>query len=426
MSTEAAAAPHTNWAGNLAYRSARIVAAATVAEAQEAVRSSAKLTTLGSRHCFNEIADTTGTHLSLARLNRVLALDRAAMTVTVEGGIRYGDLGPALAAEGFALANLASLPHISIAGAIATATHGSGAANRNLAAAVTALEFIAADGNLVSLSRAKDGDTFAGAVVHLGALGPIVKLTLAIEPIFYARQDVYLGLPFATLAKNFDAIISAAHSVSLFTDWRGADVHQAWVKSRTAADDASPARRDFFGARPATEKMHPLAGVDPTNCTEQFGRPGPWHERLPHFRMEFTPSRGEEIQAEYFVAREDAVAAFAALRPLGDRLASALIISEIRAIAADDLWLSPAYRRNIAAFHFTFHRDWPAVQRALPLIEGALAPFSPLPHWGKVFAVAPEKVRAGYPRLADFRTLAMQHDPAGKFRNAFVDKYVFA
>jgi xylitol oxidase len=425
MAADNTTVPHANWAGNLAYGATHRVAPASVAEAQAAVRAATKLTTLGTRHCFNAIADTAGTHLSLARLNRILALDRTARTVTVEGGIRYGELGPALAAEGFALANLASLPHISIAGAIATATHGSGARLGNLAAAVTALEFIAADGGLAALSRARDGDRFAGAVVHLGVLGPVTQLTLAVEPLFHVRQDVYLDLPFAALAENFAAVMDAGYSVSLFTDWRGDAVRQAWVKRRTVPDDAAPAPADFFGARPATTKMHPLAGVDPTYCTEQAGRPGPWHERLPHFRMEFTPSRGDEIQAEYFVDRQDAVAAIAALRTVGDTLAPVLMISEIRAVAADDLWLSPACRRDVAAFHFTFHRDWPAVRAALPAIEGVLAPFAPRPHWGKVFALAPAEIAAGYPRLADFRALAAAHDPAGKFRNAFLETYVF-
>jgi len=417
--------PTTNWAGNFTYGARNFVAAQTLAEAQDAVRAARKLRVLGSRHSFNAVGDTEGTHLSLAGLHRVLALDRAALTVTVEGGIRYGELGPVLAAKGFALANLASLPHISIAGAVATATHGSGARLGNLATSVTALEFIAADGSLVSLSRDKDGDTFAGAVVHLGALGPVTKLTLAIEPAFSVRQNVYLDLPFATLAQNFDEVVSAAYSVSLFTDWRGEVVQQAWLKQRLAANDASPAPADFFGADPALTKMHPLAGVDPTNCTEQFGRPGPWHERLPHFRMEFTPSRGEEIQAEYFVDRREAVDAIAALRTVGEALAPILMISEIRAIAADDLWLSPAFARPLVAFHFTFHRDWPAVERVLPAIEAALAPFSPLPHWGKVFTLPPSQVMTGYPCLADFRALAAAHDPAGKFRNAFLERYVF-
>lgn len=425
MPTANATGPRANWAGNFTYSARRFAEPETVSDACTVVSAADKLATLGSRHCFNHIADTTGTHLSLARLNRVLAIDRAAMTVTVEGGIRYGELGPALAAEGFALANLASLPHISIAGAIATATHGSGARLGNLATAITGIEFIAADGTLVSLSRADDPATFAGAVVHLGALGPLTKLTLAIEPAYSVRQDVYLDLPFAALIENFREIMGAATSVSLFTDWRGERIGQAWLKQRTVYDDAAPAAPDFFGARPAIEKMHPLPGVDPTNCTEQLGRPGPWHERLPHFRMEFTPSQGEEIQAEYFVDRADAPAAITAMRTVGDRLAPVLMISEIRAIAADDLWLSPAYKRDLAAFHFTFHRDWPAVQRALPAIEEALAPFAPLPHWGKVFAMAPEKIGAGYPRLSDFRALAARHDPAGKFRNAFLDRFVF-
>ncbi len=410
----------TNWAGNLTYNAKAFLAPASVAAAQEAVRAAAKLRVVGSRHCFNDIADTDGTHLSLEKQRRVLSLDTGARTVTVEGGTRYGDLATELHAAGYALHNLASLPHISIAGAIATATHGSGIALGNLATAVTAIEFIGADGELFTLSGDKDGDAFAGAVVNLGALGVMTKLTLAVEPAFDVRQDLWRDLPLAELTANFDAIMSAGYSVSLFTDWRSDAIDQVWIKSRA---DAFVQRASFYGAHPATAKMHPLPGHDATASTEQLGAPGAWHDRLPHFRMDFTPSSGAELQAEYFVPRERAAEAIRILHRWGRALGPYLMVSEMRTIAADDLWLSPAYKRDLVAFHFTFRQEY-GVRRVLHEMEAQLAPLDPLPHWGKLFSISPEKVRAGYPRLADFRALAAKHDPAGKFRNAFVDKYV--
>ncbi len=411
----------TNWAGNLTYNATALVAPADIPEAQEIVRRTPRIRVLGSRHCFNEIADTDATHLSLENQRRMLSLDTARRTVTVEGGIRYGDLATQLHAAGYALHNLASLPHISIAGAIATATHGSGVTLGNLATAVRAIEFIGADGELFTLSRDKDGDTFAGAVVNLGALGVMTKLTLAVEPTFDVRQDLWLDLPLAELTANFDAVVSAAYNVSLFTDWRGDTINQVWIKSR--ADVFTP-RGDFYGATPATAKMHPLAGHDAAATTDQLGAAGPWHERLPHFRMDFTPSSGAELQAEYFVARERAVEAIGILRRWGRALGPYLFVSEIRTIAADDLWLSPAYKRDVVAFHFTLRQEY-GVRRLLYELEAQFAPLDPVPHWGKLFSLAPEKVRAGYPRMDDFRALATRYDPAGKFRNAFVDKYVF-
>ncbi len=418
-------APRTNWVGNLTYGAERLVLPDSVGEAQEAVRAATKLRVVGSRHCFNDIADTTGTHLSLERLRRVLSVDKARRQVTVEGGARYGDIGPYLHEQGYALHNLASLPHISVAGATATATHGSGMALGNLATAVAAIEFIDAAGDPVVLSREKDRDAFPGAAVSLGALGVITKLTLDVQPAFDVRQDVYRDLPLTALEAHFEEIMSSGYSVSLFTDWRRDTIEQVWVKSRVEAGGASPAPDSLFGARPATRNLHPLVELDAVNCTEQMGVVGPSYDRLPHFRMGFTPASGEDLQVEYFVPLDKAVAAAKALRRHGDKLAPLLMIGEVRTIAADDLWMSPCYRQACVAFHFSFKLDVPALMRLLPGLEEVLAPFNPRPHWGKLFAMPPEKVRACYPRLAGFRDLLNRHDPKGKFRNAFVERYIF-
>ena len=410
----------TNWAGNLVYSTERFVAPQTVEQAQEVVRGEDKIRVLGSRHCFNDIADTIGTHLSLERFNRVLSLDRAKRQVTVEGGIRYGELGPYLHQQGYALHNMASLPHISVAGACATATHGSGELG-NLAVAVAAIEFIDGRGDLVTLSREEDGDIFTGAVVNLGALGAVTKLTLDLQPAFDVRQDVFCELPLAALGAHFDEIMSIGYSVSLFTTWQSDTIDQVWVKSTVEPKGAFTAGEILHGARPAAENLHPIASLDATCCTEQMGIAGPAYDRLPHFRMGFTPSSGDELQAEYFVPREYASPAIRALRSHRDRLASLLLVSEIRTIAADDLWMSPCYRTPCVAFHFTFRRDWPALKMLLPAIEEALAPFHPRPHWGKMFTMAPEKIQARYPRLADFRELLNTHDSTGKFRNGFIE-----
>lgn len=418
--------PRTNWAGNLTYSADELLLPNTVEEAREAVRNAAKLRVVGTRHGFNDIADTTGTHLSLQRLDRVVALDSAAGRVTVEAGMRYGDLSPYLHHRGHALHNLSSLPHISIAGACATATatHGSGTALGNLATAVAAIDFISAGGDLITLSRDTDGENFAGAVVGLGGLGVVTRLTLDIQPAFAMRQEVFRNLPLAAVEGDFDAIMSSGTSVILFTDWHGNTVNQVWIKRKVEAEGVFEASSSFFGAKPATTDMHPLADHDAAHCTEQMGVPGPWFERLPHFKMEFTPSSGEELQAEYFVPREYAVEVVKILSRWGDRLAPLLMISEIRTIAADDLWMSPCYQRPCAAFHFTFRRDWPAVKRLLPGLEEALAPFHPRPHWGKVFTMSPRAVQARYPKLASFQDLVSTYDPGGKFRNAFLERYI--
>jgi alditol oxidase len=414
-----------NWAGNYAYSAARLHEPESIEQLQEIVRSVPRLRVLGSRHAFNDLTDTTGDLVSPARLPRILELDRSASTVTIDGAMRYGDLCPALDAAGYALPNLASLPHISVAGACATSTHGSGDRVGSLATAVSGLDVLSAEGEQRTFSRDRDRDEFDGVVVSLGAIGVITTLTLQLQPAFRMRQDVYERLPLRAGLDHFDEITSSAYSVSLFTQWRAPAFEQVWLKRRTTDDEGVEPPRTFLGATLATRQRHPIDGMPPEACTPQLGVPGRWHERLPHFRMEATPSAGNELQSEYQVPRHLAVEALRALEPLRGRIGPLVQVSEIRTIAADELWLSPSYRRESVAIHFTWLPDWDAVARLLPPIEEALAPFEPRPHWGKLFTIPPDQLQSRYPKLADFGALLGRHDPNGKFRNAFVERYVF-
>ncbi|MGW5351138.1 FAD-binding protein [Streptomyces sp. NPDC004031] len=407
----------TNWAGNLTFSAAEVRRPATVAELRSAVAGSRRAKALGSAHSFSDIADTDGTLIDTSALPPEIDVDTAARTVRVAAGVRYADLAAHLHAHGWALPNMASLPHISVAGSVATGTHGSGDRNGSLATAVSGLDLVTSDGAIHTMSRAADPDTFDGAVVALGALGVVTHLTLDLRPDFAVRQQVRTGLDLADAVEHFDAITSAAYSVSLFTDWRGPRFTQVWLKQLADAPDA-----DFPWAEPAPAKLHPVPGVDPVHCTEQFDVPGPWHERLPHFRPGFTPSNGEEIQSEYLVPRAHATAALAALDAMRDTIAPALQICEIRTIAADRLWLSPAYGRDTVGLHFTWVKDTAAVLAVLAPLEAALAPYAARPHWGKLFTTDPAEVRARYPRMDDFAALVAATDPAGTFSNAFLDR----
>ncbi|WP_373516471.1 D-arabinono-1,4-lactone oxidase [Pricia sp.] len=410
-----------NWAGNYTYKAEKLQEPNTVEELQDLVKGPGKHKALGSKHCFNNIADSPMEQISTKNLNRAIAIDQDANTVTVEAGIRYGELAPELQKMGYALHNLASLPHISIAGACATATHGSGVTNGNLPSAVSALELVTANGGIVRLER--EQPNFYGAVVGLGALGIIVRMTLDIEKTYGVRQDLFQNLPVSALQKHFDDIMSSGYSVSLFTDYQNDTVSQVWVKSRT--DRELKDFGSFYGASPATKNLHPITVMPAENCTEQMGVEGPWHERLPHFKMGFTPSNGEELQSEYFVGRENAVDAYMALVALKDKIYPQLMISEVRAIAADEYWMSPCYKRDCIAFHFTWKQDWDEVQKILPQIEEALAPFGVLPHWGKMFTMQPDTLHSRYERMEDFLQLANEYDPQGKFRNTFLDKNLY-
>src|SRR5579863_2704591 len=415
-----------NWAGNLEYGTDRLYSANSIEQVRSYVKQQSKLKVLGTRHCFNNIADSMDNLLSLKSMDQVVALDSDARIVTVDAGVTYGQLSPYLHGKGFALHNLASLPHISVAGACSTATHGSGEKNGNLSTAVSALEIVTAGGDLVKLTRQQDGETFRGAVVGLGALGVITKVTLDIQPTYTMRQYLYESLPLAAVKDHFDAIESSAYSVSLFTDWQNQRMNEVWIKSREEKGQAFNATPEFFGAKRATRNMHPIAELSAENCTEQMGVPGPWYERLPHFRMGFTPSAGKELQSEYFVPRQHAVEAILAVERLRDQVSPHLLISEIRAIAADDLWLSPCYGQPCVTIHFTWKQDWPAVSKLLPVIEKELAPFDARPHWGKLFTTSPVVLSSIYRKLPDFIQLSKKYDPQGKFRNQFLNTNIFS
>jgi alditol oxidase len=408
------ALPYTNWAGNIRFGAARTHRPATIEQLQELVAASTSARALGSGHSFSPIADTHGDLIQLDALPPTVQIDPADNTVTVAAAVTYAELAARLEKEGFALPNMASLPHISVAGACATGTHGSGNSNGSLATAVTALDMLTADGSLVTQDlRAAD---FPGMVVALGALGIVTSMTLRIGPAFTVRQWVYENLSREHLVTHVDEIFAAGYSVSVFTDWRHAS--RIWVKQR-GDEDAPPPH--WLGAHRAQEPRHPVPGMPAGSATQQLGMPGPWHERLPHFRPEFTPSSGDELQSEYLVPRDRAADAITALTAIADQIAQVLLIAEIRTVAADDLWLSMAYGRDSVAFHFTWRPDTAAVLPVLAQLEERLAPFDPRPHWGKLFTMDP---RASYDRLPGFTGLLERFDPAGKFRNDFVARTI--
>ena len=409
-----------NWAGNIVFNARQVIQPASLEELQAIVHQAERLRVLGSGHSFNRIADTGDVLVSLAGLSGIRSLDPVARTVTIWGGTTYAQLLPALHAAGYALENLASLPHITVAGAVNTATHGSGNGNRNLAAAVAGLELVTADGKIISRQRGEAD--FDGLVVGLGALGVVSALTLDIVTAFDIRQTVYLDLRLEALLANFDAVTGAAYSVSLFTRWQGDHIDQVWLKALATAGEPAAT---LFGAHAAESPRHPLPGMDAGNCTPQMGVVGSWHERLLHFPIGFLASAGAELQSEYFVPRTVATEAILALRKAQQLFASALYASEIRTIARDDLWLSTAEGRDMVGFHFTWKPEWDRTLQAVRSVEAALAPFAPRPHWAKVFAMPGADIRAHYPRLADFVALADRLDPRGKFRNGFLDDLIF-
>ena len=412
----------TNWAGNVVFGAAGVHSPRSVAELQALVSRGGALRPIGSRHSFNRIADTTGHLVSLTGLPPVLEVDRPSHSVRIGAGLRYGDLTDALHRACLALPNTGSLPHISVVGSCATGTHGSGTRNRILSAGVRSLTMVTAGGDIMTADRGSHGDDYSGVMLSLGRLGIVTELVLELVPAFEVAQTVVEDVEEEVVEEQLSAILSAAYSVSIFTDWRSGRL-QVWVKERVGRPDAW-AGSPVWGGRPADGPRHPIEGMPPRNATTQLGIPGPWSERLPHFRLDFTPSSGAELQSEYVVPASEAAAAWQALGAVRERIAGVLQVSEIRSIAADDLWLSPTGGSPAVAFHFTWIPDKEAVLPVVAVVEQQLAPFGARPHWAKVFSTSPGELASLYPRMGAFRRLVTAMDPAGVFGNELVDRWI--
>lgn len=408
-----------NWAGNITFSASAVHRPTSIEQLQQVVAAGRRVRALGSGHSFSPVADTDGELVALDRLPRLLEVDRDAARVTLSGGLRYGDIVRPMHEAGLALPTMGSLPHISVAGAASTGTHGSGDANQVLAASVVAVQLVTAEGDLLELDRSDP--RFPGAVLALGSLGVVTRLTLEAVPAFDLVQQVHEDIPLPVLLENVDEVLASGWSVSAFTGWAPGSTASVWCKRRPGG---GPVPADWLGGVVADGPRHPVPGMPAVHCTEQSAVAGPWFERLPHFRLEFTPSSGDELQSEYLLPREHGVAALRAVAPLGSRIAPLLRVGELRSIAADDLWLSAAQGRDSLALHFTWFPDLEALRPVLAELETALAPFGARPHWGKVFTTPAGTVAGLYPHLTDFVALRDELDPGRCFGNEFVDRYV--
>lgn len=407
--------PRTNWAGNVIFGAAQIHKPESVDSLRRTVHGGRQIRALGYGHSFSGIADTTGDLVILDNLPKTLTIDQTNSTVTVASGMSYTELAEELSRAGFALSNMASIPDISIAGACATGTHGSGDVQRVLADSVTAMKLVVADGDLVELRRDLDPDKFRGSVVALGALGIVTHLTLDIEPAYEMSQQVHLGVPLDEIENGLDELFGAGYSVSVFTDWCSGEA-SVWLKRRV-----DQRVLNWSAGRQAQHTAHPVPGMSPDLCTEQLGVVGPWHERLAHFRPKARTGAGNELQSEVFLPRHAALRAISALSEIGSLIAPVLLISEMRTVRSDDLWLSPAYGRDSVTFHFTWLADESAVLPALAILEDQLVPLDPRPHWGKLTTMSPREVITSYERAPDFERLMVEYDATFKFRNDFVN-----
>ena len=409
-----------NWSGNIEYRPAEIARPSSISELQKVVADSSNVRAYGSGHSFNTLADTDGTLIAFSVFDKNIEIDSSKMLVRVPAGVRYGEVAPKLHANGFALRNMGSLPHITVVGATSTGTHGSGVGNKNLSGSIAEIELITATGDAITLDQSE----LPAARVALGSIGIIHHLTLDIVPTYEVAQTVYFDLPFVQLISNLDAILSAGYSVSVLSMWGDEFVDQVWVKSKIGTNLVLT-QNEWFGAKLATRKSNPIREADSAAATEQFGLPGPWFERLPHFKLDFTPSFGEELQTEYFIDRKDAPAALNAIYKIREELSELIMVCEMRTVAQDENWLSEAYGRETFVFHFTWRPNIPAVEKLLLKIEASLEPFKARPHWGKVFTNNAFDFSSLYPKFNSFLTYRGTYDPSRKFVNKLLETWGF-
>lgn len=411
VSASASPRAERNWAGNQSFDNgvARIT---SFSQLQRLLAQGQSVRAIGSRHSFSAIAQSDGTVVDLSAMAGHVEVDSTERTARVSPGTTFAQLSQRLSGVNLALENLGSLPHISIIGACSTGTHGSGDRNGVLATAVSAVELMTADGSVTRFDRRHP--SFNGVPASLGCLGIVTSVELSLVPSFTVAQYVLEDLDRERMIDEVLDILAFAYSVSIFTTWGSTEPARVWVKCVDRSLSEAP-----FGTQFATTpNLSPLGYVD-TNLTTQGGVPGLWSERLPHFRADAPPSSGNELQSEYFVDRRHTREALAALEALDVATFEPLLISEIRSVRADELWLSPASAHDTVAIHFTWVNDDVRVRTVLPAIEEALKPFAARPHWGKLHGFG-DDVGALFPRWSEFLDLRREMDPAGRFLNAYL------
>lgn len=400
-----------NWGGNFNYSTQNIQYPRSVAEVQQIVKNAGKLRVVGSRHSFSKIADSECTMLSTIGLNKIIGINGSIPSVTVQGGLTYTDLLTSLNTAGFALPNLASLAEISVGGAASTNAHGTGVANQALANHIRSMEIVLANGSLLTIGP--NDPRLKGMAAGLGAFGVVTQLELKLVPAFNITTYTYVNMPVQNSYENFAALQNMGFGVLLVNMFTAPDAWNiAIVYARSDANNTAMLTSNLFGGTLVSQTTQPsyLALLS----IAQIGLSG---------------VDGNEIQTEYFVPISKAVEAIKAVTAVANStnifpsLATAFVI---RTIASDDLWMSEYYGNDtMVAIHFSWQNNVTAVEAVLPQLERAMIPYGARPHWGKMFTMEPEDFLPHYPKVNEFKKLAEQLDPKGKFRNEFLEENVW-
>ena len=429
-----------NWAKTVYYNHT-IHYPKTVEEIQHILQYHAKIRVLGSMHSFNNITklpqEFNGVYISMSNMNQVIKCCRGER-VTIQPGITFGELGEYLHERNFGFHNMASLPHITVGGAISTGTHGAGVFNGNLASHVMQVKLISADGKLRTYRIGQDPE-FQHIPVSFGLAGIIVEIELDIVPDYDIQQCIYENLPFNTIKKSdYKTAFSSAYSFSIFTQWKNRKFTSIWAKYRLRKGRNGNEESimidcpDMNKIKPSSNKVHPLPGGDTSFVSGGIGKnyKEPGYVGLPHFLMEGVPSQGEELQSEYFVSSHMFDVVIEVLFhhfEENPKLYDLLYVSEMRFVAGDKLTLSPQHVLGSSiGFHFTWKKEFDQVVDALKGIENVLKPYNALPHMGKLFTMTGRELEGKYGQrnLRAFQSFVAPLDPLKKFVNPFLQNLI--
>jgi L-gulono-1,4-lactone dehydrogenase len=422
-----------NWAGTAAAEPARRYLPRTAESIADAVKEagSAGLTVraLGSGHSFTPAAATSGAALDLSGWTGIVTADAESGLVTVRSGTTIRALNAALDVLGLAMPNLGDIDAQTIAGAICTGTHGTGARLGGLATQVEALELVLADGSLVSCSATRHPEMFAAARVGLGALGVISTVTLRCVPAFTLAADER-PMPLAEVTARFEEFAADNDHFEFYWFPYG---RNALVKrnNRVAPGGRGmPAWRRFweydvmenaaFGALCRTGRAVP-ALIRPLNRLAAATLSERSYSDSSH-RVFVTPRRVRFVESEYAVPRESVLDVLAELRRAVGRLASPVMFPvEVRVAASDDIWLSTGYGRRTAYVAIHQYVGLP-YQEYFRVFESIAAAVDGRPHWGKLHTLDAGRLASLYPRFADFLRVRDQADPERRFTNPYLDQ----
>jgi L-gulono-1,4-lactone dehydrogenase len=427
-----------NWAGTAAATPARWAQPRSEAEIAVAVKEAAaaglQVRALGSGHSFTPAAATDGLALDLSLWTGITAADPQTGLVTVRSGTTLRALNAVLDEFGLAMANLGDIDAQTIAGALSTGTHGTGARLGGLATQVEALDLVLADGSLVTCSASARPELFAAARVGLGALGVVTAVTLRCVPSFTLTADER-PMPVEQVIEQFDTLAGANDHFEFYWFPYG---RKALVKrnNRLPAEGRSPAPAPMPGWRRVWEFEVVENAAFGTLC--RLGRAVP--RLIPALgrlssaalsartygdashRVFVTPRRVRFVESEYAVPRESLAGVLAELRRAVPRLAEPVMFPvEVRVAAADDIWLSTAYGRDTA--YIAIHQYAGLPYRAyFDLFESVVAQVAGRPHWGKLHSLDAGRLSPLYPRFGDFLGVRAQVDPENRFGNPYLSR----